>query len=130
MADGTISQKRKVITMSNIQLGVRQPRNDNELISMLDIVVRVESRMTTVDPFELAQADEWRRLLMIAVSRLSEIEKTVLICRFFKSMTLLETSKVIGKKTREQVRQIEMRAIRNLMKDADIETFKRSLFDD
>jgi DNA-directed RNA polymerase specialized sigma subunit len=116
--------------MSNIQLGVRQPRNDNELISMLDIVVRVESRMTTVDPFELAQADEWRRLLMIAVSRLSEIEKTVLICRFFKSMTLLETSKVIGKKTREQVRQIEMRAIRNLMKDADIETFKRSLFDD
>ena len=130
MADGTISQKRKVITMSNIQLGVRQPRNDNELISMLDIVARVQSRMTTVDPSELAQADEWRRLLMIAVSRLSEIEKTVLICRFFKSMTLLETSKVIGKKTREQVRQIEMRAIRNLMKDADIETFKRSLFDD
>jgi RNA polymerase sigma factor (sigma-70 family) len=130
MADGTISQKRKVITMSNIQLGVRQPRNDNELISMLDIVARVQSRMTTVDPSELAQADEWRRLLMLAVSRLSEIEKTALICRFFKSMTLLETSKVIGKKTREQVRQIEMRAIRNLMKDADIETFKRSLFDD
>jgi DNA-directed RNA polymerase specialized sigma subunit len=67
---------------------------------------------------------------MLAVSRLSEIEKTVLVCRFFKSMTLLETSKVIGKKTREQVRQIEMRAIRNLIKDADIETFKRSLFDD
>ena len=130
MADGTISQKRKVITMSNIQLGVRQPRNDNELISMLDIVARVQSRMTTVDPSELAQADEWRRLLMLAVSRLSEIEKTVLVCRFFKSMTLLETSKAIGKKTREQVRQIEMRAIRNLMKDADIETFKRSLFDD
>jgi len=130
MADGTISQKRKVITMSSIQLGVRQPRNDNELISMLDIVARVQSRMTTVDPSELAQADEWRRLLMLAVSRLSEIEKTALICRFFKSMTLLETSKVIGKKTREQVRQIEMRAIRNLMKDADIETFKRSLFDD
>ena len=116
--------------MSSIQLGVRQPRNDNELISMLDIVARVQSRMTTVDPSELAQADEWRRLLMLAVSRLSEIEKTALICRFFKSMTLLETSKVIGKKTREQVRQIEMRAIRNLMKDADIETFKRSLFDD
>lgn len=116
--------------MSNIQLGVRQPRNDNELISMLDIVARVQSRMTTADPFELAQADEWRRLLMLAVSRLSEIEKTVLVCRFFKSMTLLETSKVIGKSTKERVRQIEMRAIRNLLKDADIETFKRSLFDD
>jgi RNA polymerase sigma factor (sigma-70 family) len=84
--------------------------------------------MTTEDPLDQAQSSEHVRLLKLAVEKLPDQERAVIECRFFDSMTLLETAKTVGRITQERVRLIEIRAIKYLAKDKGIQTIKRELY--
>lgn len=70
-----------------------------------------------------------RRLMQDVVgdilnTKLSERERTVLVCRFWGEMTLKETAKYCGV-TRERVRQNECKAFRKLLKDDVVEIFAK-----
>ena len=114
--------------MSEIRPGLRQPQTPWDYLAMLDATTRIACRMTTEDPLAQAQSSEHVRLLKLAVEKLPDRERAVIECRFFDSMTLLETAKTVGRITQERVRQIEMRAIRYLAKDKGIQTIKKELY--
>jgi len=114
--------------MSEIQPGLRQPQTTWDYLAMLDATTRIACRMTTEDPLLQAQSSEHARLLKLAVEKLPDREKAIIECRFFDSMTLLETAKTVGGITRERVKVIEMRAIRYLAKDKGIQTIIRELY--
>jgi RNA polymerase sigma factor (sigma-70 family) len=114
--------------MSKIRPGLRQPQTPWDYLAMLDATTRIALRMTTEDPLIQAQSSEHARLLKLAVENLPDRERAIIECRFFDSMTLLETAKTVGRITKERVRQIEMRAIRYLAKDKGIQTIKKELY--
>jgi len=114
--------------MSEIQPGLRQPQTPWDYLAMLDATTRIALRMTTEDPLIQAQSSEHVRLLKLAVEKLPDRERVIIECRFFDSMTLLETAKTVGRMTKERVRQIEMRAIGYLAKDKGIQAIKREIY--
>lgn len=68
---------------------------------------------STETPADLASQAEQEALLRNAVEGLPEVQAEVIRCRFFKGLTLSETSECVGV-SRERVRQIEQDALSSL----------------
>lgn len=100
----------------NNSTSLDEPLGDEEEISLLDVVKDEHSEDSYNDIIQDDYLDGLHNALEKGMERLKPEQRTTLQCRYYENKTLQETADELGNKSREQARQIESKALREMRK--------------